>query len=221
MAILTLALLAAVVSFVVMGIRQNLHTRRLARQAEENQLLFSFDDPFDIPERYRHFALLSCGHSPRATNVTHGRWDSLPLRAFEFRYEIGHGTRRTTCRYTVVIVDLQTHAGDLILWNHSDAQQAPLETRLVHGEVGCWSYSGAANLADVLARTVGGLAAEGLSVQVQGTDILFCLPAARQQGRNFLNYFTWLPEAVRLAEAVQQPTPPRNDNSAVETLRNT
>ncbi len=219
MAILTLALLATAVSFIVMGIRQSLHTRRLARQAEEKRLLFSFDDPFDIPERYRHFALLSCGHSPRATNVTHGRWDSLPLRAFEFRYEIGHGTRRTTCRYTAVIVDLQVKPGDLILWNHSDAEQAPLETRLMHGEVGCcWSYSGAANLADYLAQAAGELATAGLSVQVQGSDILFCLPVARQDNKD---YFTWLADAVRLAEAIRQPTEPRNENSAVETLRNT
>lgn len=202
MAILTVALLATAVSFVVMGIRQSRHTRRLARQADERGLHFSPDDPFDIPERYRRFALLSCGHSPRARNVTHGRLDALPLRAFEFCYEIGHGTRRTTCRYTAVIVDMQTQADDLMMWNHSDAEQAPLETRQVHGEVGCWSYGGAAQLAERLARAAGGLAAEGLSLQVQGSEVLFCLPAFRTR-RN--DYFTWLNEAASLAEVIQRP----------------
>lgn len=218
MAILTVALLATAVSFVVMGIRQSRHTRRLSRQAQDRNLHFSPDDPFDIPERYHRFALLSCGHSPRATNVTHGRLDALPVRAFEFRYEIGHGTRRATCRYAVVIVDMQTQADDLMMWNRSDAEQAPLETRQVHGEAGCWSFTGAANLADRLAHAAGELAAEGLSLQVQGSEVLFCIPASRQRGRD---YFTWLAEAARLAEAVQHPTNPANGNYAVETPSDT
>jgi hypothetical protein len=202
MAILTAALLATAASFVVMGIRQKRHTRRLAGRAGEKGLHFSSDDPFDIPERYRRFALLSCGHSPRARNVTHGRLDALPLRAFEFHYEIGHGTRRTTCRYSAVIVDMQTEADDLMMWNHSDAQQAPLETRQVHGEVGCWSFRGSARLAQRLAQTAGGLAAEGLSLQVLGAEVLFCLPEAPSRGRD---YFDWLNEAELLAEAIQRP----------------
>jgi hypothetical protein len=205
MAILTVALLATVVSFVVMGIRQNCHTRRLARQADEQGLHFSPDDPFDIPERYRRFALLSCGHSPRARNVTHGRLDALPLRVFEFCYEIGHGTRRTTCRYTAVIVDLQTEVDDLMMWNHSDAEQAPLETRQVHGDVGCWSYCGATHLANRLSRTAGGLASEGLSLQVRDSEVLFCLPGTQTRGRD---YFTWLNEAVSLVHAILNPEDP-------------
>lgn len=202
MAILTVALSATAVSFVVMGIRQKRHTRHLARQADEQGLHFSSDDPFDIPERYRRFTLLSCGHSPRARNVTHGRINALPLRAFEFRYEIGHGTRRTTCRYSAVIVDVQNEAEALTMWNHSDAEQAPLESRRVHGETGCWSYCGSARLAERLSHAAGALALEGLSLQVQGSEVLLCLPATRPRERD---YFTWLRQAASLADLIVRP----------------
>lgn len=198
MAILTLALPAAAVSFVVMGVRQTRHARRLARQADERGLHFDSGDPYDIPERYRRFTLLSCGHSPRATNVTHGRLDSLPLRAFEFRYEIGHGPRRTTCRYSAVIVDLQSDVEDLLMWNQSDAQQAPLEARKVDGQAGLWSYQGRMHPAERLARIADSLAEEGLSLQVRGGELLLSLPAERPRGKD---YFTWLDEAIQIASS--------------------
>ncbi|MBN1943273.1 MAG: hypothetical protein JW849_08270 [Phycisphaerae bacterium] len=202
MAILILALTATATTFVVMGIRQTRRTRRLARRAEERGLLFSSDDPFDIPERYRRFTLMSCGHSPRAVNVAHGRLDALPLRAFEFHYEIGHGTRRTTCRYTAVIVDMRSETGDLIMWNHTDAESTPLEARDAPGRIGCWSCRGRSDQAERLAQAAGGLAAEGLSLQIRGTEMLLSLPAARVKGRD---YFTWLDEAVHLARTAGGP----------------
>lgn len=197
MAILTLALGGALVSFVVMGIRQSRHSRRLARRAQERGLRFSAADPFEIPERYQRFDLLSRGHAPRAIHVSHGRIGGRNLRAFEFSYEVGHGTRRSTCRYAVILLETAAAPGDVILWNHSDAERSPLRARDASERIGCWSFCGPAESARRWAAAMAPLGAEGVSLEIRGTAILFCLPAEFPRGGD---YFLWMDEAICTAE---------------------
>jgi hypothetical protein len=213
MAILIVALTAAVVSFFVMGLRHHWHGRVMSRYSNEHDLRFNRDDPFGIPLVYRRFALISCGHSPRACNVTHGRVAGRVVRAFDFRYEIGHGTLRVTRRYGVVVVDMETPDHNVLMWNDSDAQHAPLEVRQIDGHVGCWSFTGDADLAKTLAGHVGPLGADGLSMQARDGLLMLYLPA---KGRKLRNYTDWMSEGIELAEQLGTGVASAGDASDVE-----
>lgn len=195
MATLVIALLAAMISFVVMGIHHLGRARVLARCSHEQGMRFSREDPFNIPKRYRDFALISRGHSPRACNVSHGRIDSWNVRAFEFRYEIGHGTRRLTCHYSAIIIDTQIDLPDVLMWNDADAEHAPLAVREGDGRVDCWCFTGNRELAEVLKNATDSLAAEGLSMQVRGAMLMLALPAIHRQQ---WDYTGWLDAAMQL-----------------------
>ena len=192
--ILVIALLAAMISFVVMGIRHLGRARVLARHSHERGLRFSREDPFNIPKRYRDFALISCGHSPRACNVSHGRIDLWNVRAFDFRYEVGHGTRRMTCHYSAIIIDTRIDLPDVLMWNDADAEHAPLGVREGDGRVDCWCFTGSCALADVLKNAADSLAPEGLSMQVRGPMLMLTLPAIH---RRQWDYTVWMDAAMQ------------------------
>ncbi len=179
MAVLVGVLMTAVISFVAMGLATVRRTRRLGRKAHERGMRFFPDDPFDAPRRYGEFAVISGGHSPRANNVTDGRVDGRSLRAFDFRCELGHGTRRTTRHYSVVVAEADRAAPYLLMWHDADAELAPLAARDCRWHVGAWRYRGPAALAAALAEACADLADTGGSIETRGTTLMVAAPARR------------------------------------------
>jgi len=174
-------LIASVVSFVVMGLRQLRRTNSLARKAHEMDLHFSPGDLFDVPRRYGGFALISNGHGPRAYNVTHGHIRSTPVRAFDFRYEVGHATRRTTRHYAVIVVQTRMALGQLVMWHVDDTPAAPLSSSPGTRLVDKWICRGDLELARALTADGGPLGAQGASAEVRNDTIMFSLPIEKRR----------------------------------------
>ena len=181
-ALLVCVLLAAIVSFVVMGLSKLRRTARLARAAHEKGRRFFPDDPYDMPRRCADFALISSGHSPRANNVTAGRCLGLPVWAFDFRCELGHGTRRITRHYSVVVVEMGGQSGALLMWPDNDAELAPLAARGPAGRVGRWRIRGPAELAAAVASAWTGPENAEPSIEVRGGVLMVSAPAERSAG---------------------------------------
>lgn len=179
--IVLLGLIVAIsmVVFAVLGAMQLRRTRRLIRDAHTMGLRFAVEDPFDVPHRYSDFALMHLGHSPLANNVTYGRIGRRPVRAFDFRYEAGHGTRRSTRRYSVITVDVELPLPSAILWNEADVAAAPLAVLAEGKRLGGWFTVGDEGVARVLVRACAGLVDESVSVQTSGGALLFCSPVRR------------------------------------------
>jgi hypothetical protein len=126
------ALVAGVCVLGVMGVRRWRRRRMLVRTASSLGLSFSVADRSDLPRRFGRFALLSAGHSQRAENVLLGRWGRRRVRAFDYRYEIGHGAARQTLRCWVVLAEGQPppQPGEsLLLWRGESLAEAPLGPR--------------------------------------------------------------------------------------------
>ena len=174
-------LIASVVYFAVMGLVQRGRTRRLARTAHEMNMHFSADDPFDVPRRYAGFALLAAGHSLRASNVTYGRLDGTPVRAFDFRHELGHGTRRITEHYGVIVAETDVPVRPVLMWHERDAEAAPLAARDSQRRIGCWRLVGDEAFGSFLSEACGPLAADDASIQTYGTAVMVCVPIRRRQ----------------------------------------
>jgi hypothetical protein len=198
-AILIVALFVAVVSFTVIGLRHSAHTKALAGYAHERGMLFSHEDPFEIPLRYAQFEIISCGHSPRAYNVMYGQLGHWPGRAFTFRYEVGHGTRRMSRRYGVVVLELGQNLPDVLMWSRADEQQAPLDIRMGQESCGDWTFLGNGDLAKTLAHYAESLARRGLNIQVRSHSLMLAMPA---EGSEKWDYADWLDEALAIADAV-------------------
>ena len=185
MVILVVALIAAVISFLVMGIFHEKRTRELSAMAFGRDARFSREDPFDIPQRYRDFVLISCGHSPRAFNVAYGQVECWTLRSFDFRYEVGHGTRRMSRLYGVVVIDTQLKLPDVMMWNDSDSDNAPLEIRQVDGHIGRWSFAGDAKFAGQLSDFLREEVFENLSLQIYDNTLLLSQVAGAKSGGSY------------------------------------
>jgi hypothetical protein len=175
--LLIAVLVAAVVSFVVMGLAKMRRSRWLARAAHQRGNRFFRDDPFDVPRRYAHFALISSGHSPCANNVTDGRLGGRSARAFDFRCELGHGTRRITRHYSVLVVGAADCPQRLLMWSDADAEGAPLVARDAQGHVGGWACTGPADLAALAERACPGLAESGTSIELRDGLLMLAAPA--------------------------------------------
>lgn len=178
-ALLLLTLFAATLSFVAMAIAKARRTGWISRMAHESGLRFAKDDPFNVPKRYAQFAAVRGGHSARASNVTYGQRNGWPVRAFDFRYEVGHGTSRATRKYAVIIVEMPISAGRLIMWNRLDSSQAPLDAAPDSAPVGCWSCRGDATPAAALMQAMAPLAEQGVSAQICGNLLMLCVPLRR------------------------------------------
>ena len=164
--LLLAAPVAAGVGFAIGGWLQVRRRDRLARTAHEAGLLFSAEDPFDAPRRYVRFAMIGGGHSGRAANVTYGRVRGFAVRAFDFRYEVGHGTRRQGRRYAVIAVEDLGAFPPVLLWRRRDADLAPLAARQTAGRAGEWDCRG-----DRAAQVVAQLP-EALAAAVTGVEVL-------------------------------------------------
>ncbi len=193
-------LMASVVSFVVMGFRQWCRMNSLARKAHEASLHFSASDLFDIPRRYGGFALISNGHGPRACNLTHGHIRSSMVRAFDFRYEIGHATRRMTRHYAVIAVQTAMSLGKLIMWHVDDIQAAPLSNNLGARRVGKWICRGDLELARVLSDAAAGLVDRPVSIEVRNGTLMFSLPVERRKQ----DYTAWLGCVDRVLQQIEE-----------------
>lgn len=178
---LLVLLSASMVSFVVMGVLQMRRTRALAGEAHRSRLRFSADDPFDVPLRYAGLALVRCGHSPRASNVTYGRVAGCPIRAFDFRYEVGHGMRRSARHYSVIVIETGLSLPGVTMWHEQDAQAAPLAVRVASTRLGCWFCLGSEALAAALGGACEPMAPDGVSVQTHGSVLMLCMPVRRRR----------------------------------------
>lgn len=167
---------AAVVFFAVMGLLQTRRKNVLTRKAHEGGMRFSGRDPFNIPCRYRRFALIDSGHSPHATNVTYGRRGGGSVRAFDFRCEAGHGTRRVTRHYDVVVVETDFEIPGVLLWDDRDAEHAPLAARQADGHMAWWSWRGSEGMAARMIRACGASECSCMNLQVCGNVLLLCAP---------------------------------------------
>jgi hypothetical protein len=182
--ILLFAVLAvAMAASAVLGLVQARRARALARAAHEAGFKFSPSDPFDVPRRYAGLALISSGHSPRASNVTHGRLKGLPVRAFDFTYEIGHGPRRVTRHYSVVVAETDRRLPPAIIWHVDDGEMSPLPARQPTARVGCWLCSGDEQFSRRLAEACRPVADQAVSAQTWETRVMLCAPVPRGSNR--------------------------------------
>lgn len=195
-ALLIGVLLASVISFVVMGLVQVRRSNALARQANQRSFRFSPEDQFAMPARFADFALFRSGHSLRAHNVTDGRLIGWPVRAFDFRYEVGHGPRRQTRHYVVTVVETDLELDEALLWSDRDASAMPVSARRRDGHVGCWSYLGSGRLAGALASGFEPFGKAGGSIQARRGVLMFCKPV-REAGRYDINTIVEPVEALR------------------------
>lgn len=206
--LLLAAPVAAAVGFAIGGFLQVRRRDRLARAAHEAGLLFSAEDPFDVTRRYARFAIIGGGHGGRATHMTYGRLGGLPVRAFDFRYEIGHGTRRQGRHYAVVAVEALGPVAPLLLWRCGDLDLAPLAARQATERLGQWDCRGrgaaqaVAKLPEALARGATGIEVLG-PVEPGGLE-----PAGSAEGDAAGTLLVWAPVrrgqlyAVRLADGL-------------------
>jgi hypothetical protein len=198
-----------------MGLSRVRRTRRLAAWAGEHDLHFDVQDPYDIPTRYTDFALISCGHSPWTCNVSHGRGTRGQLRAFDYRYEVGHGPRRMTRRYAVVLLETDLDLPEVLLWHDGDSANAPLQIRPFAGRVGHWSFQGDSEMADRICRLADSLGEGGTSFQIRRGGIMILRPLARRKG----DYPRWMSQARTLADALAREYAPSPRTREVETDR--
>lgn len=202
---LLLAVLAAsVVTFTVLGIAMRRGARRLETFALENGMRFSAADLFDVTRRYRKFTLVAGGHSAYAHNVTHGWLAGWPVRAFDFRYEVGHGPRRQTRRYGVVAIETDLELPDAVLWNEADVASAPLTALLGEGTVACWSYRGDDHLARVMGDAAVSLAGLRSSLEARDGVVMIAKPLEGRQDP----YSDLLTRAEELAAALRRSFAP-------------
>jgi hypothetical protein len=174
--LLVVVLAAAVLTFAIMGFVQYRRLERLAGQAHQAGMRFASEDPFDAPRRYAGFALIRSGHSQRANNVAYGRIDGLPVRAFDFRYEVGHGTRRLIRHYGVVVVETETDALPTLLWNERDTGGKPLAATLADGRIGSWRYVGSDRIAETIVAACVHLGDQAVGMEVRGNALMLFKP---------------------------------------------
>jgi len=169
----------------------------LARLAHEVGLRFSENDLFDAARRYADFVLVAGGHGARASNVTYGRVGRWPVRAFDFRYEVGHGTRRSSRFYGVAVVETDMPMPPLLMWNNADADMAPLAARTAARQDETWAVRGSDKVfraaQAVLSRV------EGLSCQTCGYSVMLMAPVSSERS-DYLGILQLAPEAVEAVE---------------------
>jgi hypothetical protein len=125
--------------------------------------------------------LCSAGHSAQASNIIYGRLQGLPVRAFDFRYEVGHGTRRATRHYHVILVEEGVSPG-VLMWNRRDAANAPAAARDCPPEGGDWCVRGDAGQARRLGDLCSALAEDTVSIEARIEGLMLCFPSRRRPG---------------------------------------
>lgn len=170
-------------------------------------LRFSPDDPFDVPHRYRQFPVICSGHSPLAENVSYGRVDGWPVRAMQFHNEIGHGTRRQTKNYSIIVFEVDSPLPSAALWNNRDLSDAPLEVRNASQHLEYWTYSGDEEFCRQISRLAEDLGKDGFNIQTLGQSIFFSVLEKRSEGF----YTDYLKPIIAVLENLPQAA--RHDNA--------
>ncbi|KPK86481.1 MAG: hypothetical protein AMJ81_01145 [Phycisphaerae bacterium SM23_33] len=168
------------IGLVVLGL-MGLHQRRrrglMARAAHEMGMKFSAGDPFDLTRRYSAFVLSSAGHSQRAENVLYGRYEGWYLRIFDYHLECGHGPRRLTRRYSVIVADTDLIIPSALMWHSDDAEHAPLAARRPVGRVRQWLVISGAWFAPALAEAFADFADQPVGLQTNYGSVMLCSAA--------------------------------------------
>jgi hypothetical protein len=198
-AVLVMILIGALVSVTAAGLLQAGRRRRLARLAHEAAMRFSSDDPFDVPRRYGLFALVAHGHSPRAHNVAYGHRRGRPIRAFDFRYELGHGPRRTSRRFSVMVSRLARPVGRVLMWHGSHREQAPPAVLASEYRTGEWLCQGDRRISHLLADCCEKMG-EPVSIEMSGEILMLMAPTGGGH-RDYGGYLRLLDEVVACVEA--------------------
>jgi hypothetical protein len=163
-----------------LGSRQYARRRCLAQRAKQRGMTFSAGDTQRLALSYEDMALLCAGHSRRVENVISGRVNTLAIRAFDFRYDVGHGLRRMRRFYHVVLVDLGRAFEPVLMWHVGDLHRAPFLARQCTQRMGAWLFEGDARVAERLARACRPLSGHGVSMQVRQQWLVLSCPSARQ-----------------------------------------
>ena len=170
------ALGVGVVVLSLMALAQRFRDRGLIRAAQRLGLRYARRDPFELTRRYRGFVLASAGHSPRAENVLHGQYERFHVRAFDYRYEAGHGPGRRARRYGVIVADVGVDLAPAVLWHERDAEQAPLAACTGAGKAGPWRIARGGAFAKRLADVLASLGAEPVNVETLGQSVMIYTP---------------------------------------------
>jgi hypothetical protein len=183
-------LLAAIIGFFFMGMAQARRTRYLSRVAHESGMRFSREDIFDVSSRYGDFAVMQAGHSPQAHNVIYGQHEGLPVRALDFRYEVGHGTGRLTYKRCLVAAELEQPISPVFMWNDLEGEELPA-LRTSQSHIANWSVSGDPSLARQLGDICTQAGLDGISIEVSARRLMLIAPMIAK-GQDYSLYFKLL-----------------------------
>ena len=172
--ILVGALGAGVTVLAWMGVAQRCRRNLLARTAHEMGMKFSPSDPFDLTGRYGDFVVSSAGHSPRAENVIHGRYGGWSVRAYDYRYETGHGPRRVGRRYSILVAETGLDLPAALLWHVDDTEHLPLAAQRHVGQAGNWLLVAGADGAPALAAAFAAFGDRPVNIQVRRGSVMLC-----------------------------------------------
>lgn len=174
--ILIVALGAGMVVLAWMGCSRRRRLTALARTAHEMGMRFSPDDPFDLTRHYSGLILASAGHSGRAENVIFGRYDGWALRAFDYYFEVGHGTRRLSRRYGIIAADTDLDLPDVLMWSGDDSEHIPLAVSSPLGRSGRWLIITGMAFAPTLAEAFSNYPDRPIDLQIDNGSVMICSP---------------------------------------------
>ncbi|MCK4624807.1 MAG: BatA domain-containing protein [Phycisphaerae bacterium] len=174
--ILILALGVGIVVLIWMGWSRRRRLNMLSRKAGEMGMRFSANDPFDMARRHSGFILASAGHSGRAENIIHGRYDGWHLRAFDYYFEVGHGSRRLSRRYSVIAADTDLDLGDVLMWSDDDTDNVPLIARTPTGRIGQWMVISGMEFAETVADAFSDYHDQPVDLQINNRSVIICSP---------------------------------------------
>ncbi len=174
--ILILALAAGVAVLAWMGWSRRHRLNMLSRAAGEMGMRFSPNDPFDLTRHYSRFVLASAGHSGRVENIIHGRYDGWRLRAFDYYFEVGHGPRRLSRRYSVIAADTDLNLPDMLMWSADDTDHVPLIARTSTGRIGQWLVISGMEFAKTMADAFSDYHDQPVDLQINNRSVIICSP---------------------------------------------
>ncbi len=152
--------------------------RRVAwrQAATECSLKFSSQDIFDLVRRYAGFALMQAGHSAYADNVIHGKLSGWSFRAFDYRFEAGHGPQRVTRRYCVVAAETPLYLAGASVWRDVELDSPAGLTSTAAPQETDWGVAGDAEAAAMLTGCWPAEGSQAIWMQAAEGVVLFATP---------------------------------------------
>ena len=96
------------------------------------------------------------------------------MRAFDYRFEAGHGPRRLVRRYSVIVSDTDLDAPATLLWHEQDADHVPLAVQNPLGKLQPWLVVSGKSFAAALAGAFAEFAGEPVDLQADRRAVLLC-----------------------------------------------